>query len=301
MPSRRLAERVARRLLDRAGYDLVRRSFDSPLPDVGELPAGLWDGPSALPGVDLRVDDAVALLAGPLAPYLAQFRPPLERPAEPGGFWLRNGAYQSVDAEVLYAMVRRLRPRRVHEFGSGASSHVIAAAARANAADDPAAAPLDHVIVDPFPFATDGFGPVPGATIRAVRAEDTDPADVDALAANDILFVDTSHTVRTGGDVTHLLLDVIPRVAAGVHVHLHDVFLPYEYPRDWVVDRRHAWAEQYLLQAFLAFNDRFEVVLPTYAVARAAPGLLATLIASFDPATVRPGAFWFRRGSRADE
>lgn len=288
---RRRADEVARRALKPAGYHLTRRDFYSPIPVVEEIPASLWDGPSELPGVDLRVEDALALLNGPLLPYLSEFRPPLN-PTEPGRFWLHNGGYESVDAETLYAILRHLKPGHVYELGSGSSSHVIHMAALANAQEGN---PLEHTIFDPFPYQTGAMGPVPGVTAHAVRAEDLDPAQFSALQADDILFVDTTHTVRTGGDVTHIFLEILPRIAAGVTIHVHDIFLPYEYPRDWVVDQHRAWAEQYLLQAFLAFNDDFEVVMPNYAVARAAPDALKRVIPSFDPQTVRPGGFWIRR------
>ncbi len=288
---RRLAEDATRWVLKPVGYELSRRTFYSPIPIVEELPPSLWDGPSELPGVDLRVEDALALLNGPLLPHLAEFRPP-PRPTGSGGFWLHNSSYESVDAETLYAIVRHLKPARVHELGSGASTHVIHLAALANAGEG---SPLEHTVFDPFPYQASPMGPVLGVETHPIRAEDLDPARFAALQADDVLFVDTTHTVRTGGDVTHIFLDILPRLAPGVTVHVHDVFLPYEYPRDWVVDQRRAWAEQYLLQAFLAFNRDFEVVLPNYALARAAPDVLQRLIPSFDPATVRPGGFWFRR------
>jgi Methyltransferase domain len=298
---RRLAEDTARRALEPAGYQLTRRHFYSPIPVVEELPSSLWDGPSELPGVDLRVEDALALLNGPLLPHLEEFRPPLHPPAEPDGlsasaepgrFWLDNRSYGCVDAETLYALLRHLKPARVHELGSGASSHVIHLAALANARED---SPLEHTVFDPFPFTASPMGPVAGVTVHPLRAEDLDPARFATLRAGDVLFVDTTHTVRTGGDVTHIFLEIVPRLAPGVTVHVHDVFLPYEYPREWVVGQRYAWAEQYLLQAFLAFNRDFEVVLPNYALARAAPDVLRRAIPSFDPSTVRPGGFWFRR------
>jgi hypothetical protein len=113
-----------------------------------------------------------------------------------------------------------------------------------------------------------------------------------------VLFVDTTHTVRTGGDVTHIVLDILPRLVAGVVVHFHDIFLPYEYPEDWVIGRRLAWGEQYLLQAFLAFNDAFEILVPNHATARGAPDALGSLVSSFDPDVVRPGGFWIRRCGR---
>jgi hypothetical protein len=319
---RRLAETAARRALEPAGYQLSRRNFYSPLPIVEELPPNLWDGPAELPGVDLRVEDALALLNGPLLPHFAEFRPPLRPPgsespsaAQPGGsapgsepisaaqvgacaptpsggFWLDNRSYGCVDAETLYAMLRHLKPACLHELGSGASTHVIHLAALANEREG---SPLEHTVFDPYPYTASPMGPVPGVPTHPIRTEDLDPARFAALHAGDVLFVDTTHTVRTGGDVTHIFLEILPRLAPGVTVHVHDIFLPYEYPREWVVEQRRAWAEQYLLQAFLAFNHDFEVVLPNYALARAAPDALERAIPSFEPHTVHPGAFWLRR------
>jgi Methyltransferase domain len=304
---RRIAEDAARRALEPAGYQLSRRNFYSPIPIVEELPPNLWDGPAGLPGVDLRVEEALALLNGPLLPYFAEFRPPLRppgsespsatqpggpAPTESGGFWLDNRSYGCVDAETLYAMLRHLKPARLHELGSGASTHVIHLAALANAEGG---SPLEHTVFDPYPYTASPMGPVPGVSTHPIRTEDLDPVRFAALHAGDVLFVDTTHTVRTGGDVTHIFLEILPRLAPGVLIHIHDIFLPYEYPREWVVDRGYAWAEQYLLQAFLAFNHDFEVALPNYALACAAPDALEQAIPSFDPHTVRPGAFWFRR------
>ena len=79
--------------------------------------------------------------------------------------------------------------------------------------------------------------------------------------AGDILFIDSSHTVKIGGDVNYLFFEVLPRHKPGVIVHVHDIFLPFEYRRDWVLDEFRFWNEQYLLQAFLTFNSEFEVLL----------------------------------------
>jgi hypothetical protein len=310
---RQLAEQLAQRLLAPAGYQLTRRHFYSPIPIVEELPPRLWDGPSELPGVELRTADALALLAGPLAPHLSEFKPslhppttgqlsspsegrPPSSPTEAQGFWLHNNSYESVDAETLYALVRHLKPARLYELGSGASSHVIHLAALANAREQ---RPLEHTIFDPYPYQASPMGPIGGdVTVHPLRSEDLDPARFTALQAGDILFIDTTHTVRTGGDVTHIFLEILPRLAPRVTVHVHDIFLPYEYPRDWVVDQRRAWAEQYLLQAFLICNRDFDVLMPNYALARAFPHELERLIPSFDPHTVRPGGFWItRRGA----
>jgi hypothetical protein len=81
------------------------------------------------------------------------------------------------------------------------------------------------------------------------------------LGAGDVLFIDSSHVVKTGGDVNYLYLEVLPRLRPGVVVHVHDIFLPGEYRKDWVTEEFRFWTEQYLLQAFLAFNSEFEVLL----------------------------------------
>lgn len=102
---RRLADEGARRPLKPAGSHLTRRHFYIPIPVVEDIPASLWDGPSELPAVNLRAEGSLALVNGPLLPYLSEFRPPLN-PTEPGRFWPHNGCYDSVDASTLYAMLR---------------------------------------------------------------------------------------------------------------------------------------------------------------------------------------------------
>ena len=81
----------------------------------------------------------------------------------------------------------------------------------------------------------------------------------DALSANDILFVDSTHVSKTGSDVNHLFFEILPRLASGVLVHLHDIFFPFEYPQDWVLGGR-SWNEIYMLRAFLQYNNAFRIV-----------------------------------------
>ena len=286
---RKDAEAVAERLARRLGYELRRQHFYLPFPDVERLPATLWDEPNAMLGVDLRLPCAVDLLQRDLKPYIAEFQP-CEGPSADGAFYLDNGAYGSVDAESLYGILRHVKPGKVVELGSGATSHVIELARRANTGDGK---PFTHTIFDPFPFMSP-MGPVTGPAVHPMPAERIDVSEIKRLEAGDVFFIDTTHTVRTGGDVVRVILDLLPHVASGVYVHMHDIFLPYEYPREWVVDMRRAWAEQYMLQAFLAFNETIEVVFPAFAVSRENPKALQEVIASFHPGIV-PGAFWMRR------
>lgn len=293
-PAKQAVIRAAQRASRTVGYELLERHFYDPLPDLDNLPASLWAGPSDLPGVDLRVDEAVRFLDEELRLHIRDFAPPYtldaRRAGPTGRFYLWNGRYESVDAESLYGILRHVKPKKVLELGSGASSHVIDFARRANEVDG---SPFEHEIIDPYPF-ENPMGPVAGAVPRRVRAEDLDPCEVEQLEDGDVLFVDTTHTVKTGGDVVHIVLNLFPRLRRGVWVQVHDIFLPYEYPREWVVHNRRAWAEQYMLQAFLAFNQTYEVVFPAQAVARLAPDLVKDVVPSFRPG-VSPGAFWMRR------
>ncbi len=280
---RRALQGPARRL----GIDLVENTFYSPIPDVASLPESLWAGPHPLPGIDLRTDEQLRHLEQDLAPYVAEFDPP--RTPVPGeDYFLDNGAYETVDAEVLYATLRHRRPRRLLEVGSGFSTLVSARAVRANAADGH---PCDFVASDPYPR---DFLRKPVEGLREMRswlATDIPLSEFEALESGDVLFVDTTHTVKIGGDVNFLVLEALPALAPGVIVHFHDIFLPWEYPRRWFTELELYWAEQYLLQAFLAYNPRFEVVLASHHLARSHPERLGKVVPSFRPGAA-PGSFW---------
>lgn len=193
-------------------------------------------------------------------------------------------------------MVRARKPRRVLELGSGYTTLLIGMAARRNAEEG---SPTEHLAYDPFPRPqVIGASPPPPTRLEPVGATEVPLEAFAELAAGDFLFVDTTHTVKLGSDVNYVVLDVLPALAPGVVVHFHDVFLPWEYPRVWLEERGYYWSEQYLLQAFLAFNDEFEVLLPAHAAAREHPERLAAAVPGFSPAPGRPiapAAFWIRR------
>jgi hypothetical protein len=84
--------------------------------------------------------------------------------------------------------------------------------------------------------------------------------NIESLEANDILFIDSSHVIRQQGDVEHEYLRLLGLLRPGVIIHAHDIFTPRDYPAAWVLEDRGLWNEQYLLEAFLSFNDSFEVL-----------------------------------------
>jgi hypothetical protein len=277
---RRQVGAALRRPAHALGFDLEERHFYSPIPQLTDVSDAFWREPVSIPGVDLNIDAGVDLLRGSLRQHIASFPPT-------GGFYLDNGTYEGGDAEVLQAMIEHTQPSRIIELGSGASSALIAATV--------AGLDVDYRIFDPYPNASwEQIVAKSAVTIQRTSATRVPLTEFTELGSGDILFVDTTHTVRIGGDVTRIVLEVLPTLASGVIVHFHDIFLPYQYPRQWVEQARRYWAEQYLLQAFLAFNAEFEVVLPLHAISREHPKTLKEIIPSFGPG-VHPGAFWIKR------
>jgi hypothetical protein len=101
--------------------------------------------------------------------------------------------------------------------------------------------------------------------------------------------------VKTGGDVVYEYLQILPRLKKGVLVHCHDIFLPAEYPKGWILQNRRFWTEQYLLQAFLTFNHTFEVLMAGSFLHLFHSEKLIAAFPSYDPERVWPGSFWMRR------
>jgi predicted O-methyltransferase YrrM len=250
----------------------VRTDFYSPIPDLEALPADVYDRRSELAGIAFDSAAQIAWAERELAPRIAAFQ-------APEGFRLDNSYYESVDAEVCDAMIRHLQPARVVELGSGWSTLLLRAAA-----------PGRVTTYDPYP----GAHLAVGGTIEPLAAQDVPLRVFEELQAGDVLFVDTSHTVKIGGDVNRIVLDVLPRLASGVVVHFHDIWLPYEYHRTLVETMGMYWAEQYLLQAFLIGNDGWEVLFAAQAIAHEHPDRLRALVPSYTGESY-PSAFWMRR------
>jgi SAM-dependent methyltransferase len=229
--------------------------FYSPIPawdEVSRDAGRIFDRGRALPGVDLRHDAQVALFE-----ELAKFYPELPYGTREGlRYTFDNANFGHGDAIVLYAMLRHFRPRRVVEIGSGYSSAVII---DTNELFLDGAA--ECTFIDPAPQLLESLlRPGDPARILGRRVQDVPEETFTALEANDILFVDSSHVLKTGSDVNSILFEILPRLRSGVIVHFHDVFHPFEYPRSWVLDLGLAWNEIHAVHAFLLFNSAFEIV-----------------------------------------
>lgn len=287
--------RALKRSATAIGFDLVKRSFYSPIPDWESMPEETWTRRSALAGLTWDLDRQLDFLESKLAPFVAEFDPPADPPTDGSvAYSYGNGFFPAVDGDLLYAMVRHLRPPRIVELGSGYSSLVIAEARRRNDAEAPDVPPCEHTVWDPFsrPELRDTIAAQ--ADLRLVSANDVPLSLFESLEAGDVLFVDTTHTVKLGSDVNYIILDVLPRLQPGVVVHFHDIFLPFEYPKQWLTDPEVFWAEQYLLQAYLSGNPGWDILLSNAALLADEPARVRAVVPSA-PLARAASSFWMRR------
>ncbi len=277
-----------------SGFNLAPNHYYCPMPDTRQLSAGDLNRTFSMRGVEMREGAQLELLAD-----FAQFRPEYERFSEtstnPQGFHYRNGVFESCDAEVLHCMIRRHKPARVIEIGSGYTTLITAAACEANRKRD--GVPCEFTAIEPYPndlFRSD----IPGLSqILRSRVQEVDPELFRTLKGNDILFIDSSHVLKTGSDVELLYLEILPALNPGVIIHVHDIFLPGSYPVEWIREEHVFWNEQQLLHGFLLFNNAFQVMWAGSYLHRRHPDELSRVFPAYSPANCLPGSFWMRRNS----
>ena len=302
--------RGAFRLLQRAGISVSPNHFYWPVPDFRELEAREWPGEEEPVGLDLGFDRQMSFLQNVAGQYRDEWAAD-SAPLFTVGYNYGNGYFESVDAEVAYSMVRYMKPRRVVEVGAGYSSRVMAAALEMNLKADGIRGEL--ITIDPFPHRlpqnslSDRVHLIP-QTVQKVELE-----VFLSLRDGDVLFLDSSHVVGVGSDVVREYLEIVPRLAAGVMIHAHDIFIPGEYPRDAVLHNLAFWSEQYLLQALLMFNPSFEVLWGSSYMQSRADGALEAVFPAWkdsyrnmpknkrqflptrDGRRVWPSSFWMRK------
>ena len=278
---------VRQDLAEAAGYNVVPRVFYSPIPDIELINWERLRSRRELPGVNLNIAGAVQTLSqlGRFAPELdvIPYDQNLDAP-----FWFNNASFTDFDAAALYAMLRELKPRRYIEVGCGFSSLVSAAALQRNLEEGYACRPT---YIDPAPR-LDLRDKLGRGEFLLQPIQDVPLSRFRELERGDILFIDTSHVLKLQGDVEYELTQILPSLAEGVWVHVHDIFTPYDYPEDWLTKAmRFAGNEQYALECLLSGGDRFRVELPLFCLWRERREALQQLLPR---GQTRPQGFWIR-------
>lgn len=270
---------------------------------------GHWQQEKYARGLYLDVDEYIKFLNKICFPYKDEFiRIPKEQDEDSSNnYYYNNEFFGTVDAEVLYSIIKCFKPKNIVEIGSGFSTRVMRLAVdqlpsgtqKPMAREVPVSeAPEDThegtriICIDPQPridilnHADEHF---------AFCVENIEPAKIfNKIKRGDILFIDSSHWVATGNDVIFLFLEIIPQLPAGALIHIHDIFFPHDYPEEWVIKEGWGWNEQYLVHAFLMFNESFEILWPSHYMWIKHRDRLA----EFFPTAVndyRPSSLWIRK------
>jgi hypothetical protein len=214
---------------------------------------------------------------------------PLEGIPGKGKFYLNNPAFGPGDSELYYLLVRNLKPKRIVEIGSGYSTLICVEALKKNAEEG---AHTDFCCIEPYEM--DWLEKTPGIRLIRQTVEKASPEIFAALEENDILFIDSSHIIRPENDVLFEYLELLPQVKKGVFIHIHDIFTPRHYPKEWLQEEFRFWNEQYLLEAFLYYNDAFEIVYALNHLKCDAFDATKKVLTNLSPKD-GPASFWLRK------
>ena len=280
--------------IQKRGWHFQQRDYYSALNDFEFLEANpdLWHERPMPPGIAWDIDGELRKLReiAPFATELAEV--PEEMPPGPPRFHWHNDFWTGFDALIQYCLVRDAKPRRVVEIGCGWSSLLLAQALGENEREGTPPVAVDQV--EPYPR-RELLDALPSHwQLHETILQRAPLSAFEALEDGDVCFYDGSHVAKPGSDVVWFFSEVIPRLKPGVLVHLHDIFWPHEYPAEWIFDRGQTWNEQYVLQAFLMYNDEFKPLLGTHPLLAFHYDEVNDLFGSITP-VIGGGSFWMRR------
>jgi hypothetical protein len=233
----------------------IKGHFYSPVPSLRDLRARRSSIFGCIPreihaGLDLREDEQLQLATELVDRFYS------EQPFSDE--FLSAGQFTWCDAITLYSMIRHAAPNRVVEIGSGRSSLVTLETNKRFFQES-----IECTLIEPYPSTEVRRAVDQYRNVRLIerQVQDVPLETFTQLETADILFIDSSHVSKVGSDVNHIFFEILPRLTAGVRVHFHDIFYPFEYPENWIFREGRAWNEAYLLRAFLQFNPSYFIVL----------------------------------------
>lgn len=268
----------------RFGLDMLPRHFYSSVPDIRALQKSeFWRPPTSMIGVaGADIESQMSFLQACCPPPLQQHVRQAEIHAQASA---ENGAvgFGHTEAEVLYCVIARKRPRKIVQIGCGFSTSVILRAARETGY-------TPHIIcIDPFPNAyLSKLAKQNLIELISIPAQEVDLEVMTTLDAGDFLFVDSTHTVQPGSEVNRIVLEVLPRLRSGTLVHFHDIFFPYDYQSSLMTTLFFA-TESSLLHAFLIDNRKYAIAVSLSMLHHACPERLQQLFPNHKPALMDRG------------
>ncbi|MGV8877552.1 MAG: class I SAM-dependent methyltransferase [Sphingobacteriaceae bacterium] len=226
--------------------------------DIKKRAATIWENEKVdgIIGIDLNTESQLNLVNS-----FNQYYSELPFSSEKNGscrYYFDNGFYSYTDAIFLYAIIRAYQPKQIMEVGSGFSSAVMLDTNEFFFDNQ-----INLTFIEPYPDRLNSLLKEKDKASSTVIQSDVQLVPIavfEKLRAGDILFIDSTHVVKTGSDVNYLIFEILPRLKSGVLIHFHDIFYPFEYPKEWVYNGRN-WNEDYFLRSFLMYNNEFEIKL----------------------------------------
>lgn len=271
-------------LWEKLGFFVVPRHFYWPIPAQRDLLLHDFDKQFPLDGINLN-DSAMLSVLEEIKKYREEY----------SDIYTESGYESNGDGAILYGMVRKLKPKKIIEIGSGYSTRVSSAALCKNEIEGDGGG---IVAIEPYPkdILINLVKKNKKITLIQKKVEELGLEQFKELNPGDILFIDSSHNVKCGNDVHFIYLYLLPQIPVGTIIHAHDIRFPYEYPKNWLLDSKYFWNEQYLLQMFLAYNDSFEVLFAGNYMNEKYPEVMQeSLVGLSNSKDGWPGCFWFER------
>jgi predicted O-methyltransferase YrrM len=262
----------------RLGVQIIPDHYYSSVANIDKMrkTREVWAKRSQLPGISFDLENQVENLKNICAPFRNEYignhvyREAVEKRFGPG--------FGYIEAQALHSVIRYFKPRRIIEIGSGVSTFCSLKATQINKKETNADSEI--VCIEPHP--SESLRALQGVQIIQEEVQ-TLPCEIFTdLQERDLLFVDSSHTVKPGSDVNYIILEVLPRLHQGVIVHFHDVFLPYDYQRD-ILTSYFQWCETSLLRAFLINNSKVKIVFCLSGLHYDYPAILKEVFPEYQP------------------
>src|SRR5262245_10024694 len=242
----------------RLGVHIIPVHYYTPVPNIIELErtTDVWAKPSSMSGVHVDLDEQLDNLRGVCTPFEREFyRNPHYQYAINQQFGSgRSRFFGYIEAQVLHAVVRHYKPARLIEIGGGVPTYCTSQALAMNRREG-----INGQIICIEPNPIDAIKNIDYVNLIARPIQDVPLEHFRALQANDIVFIDSNHAVKSGSEVNYIVLEILPIIPKDVLVHFHDIYLPYDYDRDVLRTFLHP-NETALVAAFLSCNTRYKIL-----------------------------------------
>lgn len=277
-------------ILISSGYYVAKPHFYNPIPDKKYLRSydGYWKRHYPCHGIEFHDLEQLSLIEN-IAKFAAEIEDLPEDVLSPK----KNYSFLDMDLEFLYCMVRFLKPKRFIEVGAGWSSLVAMHALDNNRKEG---YECRHALIEPYlrKYFVENESLKRSDEFINKPIQEVSLKIFDNMSRNDILFIDSSHVAKYGSDVNYLYFHIVPLLPSGCYVHIHDIFLPNDYHQKWIFEDTYIFSEQYLVMAFLMYNQEFPIRLAAQYLSQKYRNKLNSLFPRFQP-YFSPGSLWLQR------